>query len=123
MKAKVRQLRSELKTVKKGTRTMSEYLLRIKTIVDSLVAVGDSISDQDHIDSILDGLPEEFNPFVMMIYGRIEPPMIHLKALLLVQEAQFEKYKQDLGTSFISMNVAQGPSNQNNQGDGNSNRG
>lgn len=56
MKAKVRQLRSELKTVKKGTRTMSEYLLRIKTIVDSLVAVGDSILDQDHIDSILDGL-------------------------------------------------------------------
>lgn len=59
-----------------------------------------------------------------MIYGRIEPhSILDLEALLLVQEAQFEKYMQDLGTSSISVNVAQGPSNQNNQGDGNSNRG
>lgn len=124
MKAKVCQFRSELKTVKKGTRTMSEYLLRIKTIVDFLVVVGDPISDQDHIDSSLDGLPEEYNPFVMVIYGRIEPPMIHdLEELLLVQEAQFEKHKQHVGTESVLINVAQGPSNHINQNDCNSNRG
>lgn len=62
MKAEVRQLCSELKSTKKGTRSMSEYLLQIKAIVDSLVAIGDPILEQDHIDVILDGLPEEYNP-------------------------------------------------------------
>lgn len=118
MKANVRQLRSELKSAKKGTRSMSEYLLQIKAIVDSLVAIGDPISEQDHIDVILDGLPEEYNPFVMMMYGRIDSPPIHdIEALLLVQEAQLEKYKQELNIGHVSVNVAQGRSNEHNQND------
>lgn len=47
MKAKVRQLRSELKTTKKGSRSISEYVLRIKCIADLLIASGESISEQD----------------------------------------------------------------------------
>lgn len=39
MKANVHQLRSELKKVKKGTQSISEYLLKIKAIVDALVAI------------------------------------------------------------------------------------
>lgn len=37
-KAKVRQFQSELRNTKKGTRSINEYLLRIKAIVDSLIA-------------------------------------------------------------------------------------
>lgn len=37
---------------------MNEYLLRIKVIIDSLTPIGDSISDQNHIDVVLDGLPD-----------------------------------------------------------------
>lgn len=108
LKAKVRQLRSELKNTKKANRSISEYLLRIKSIINSLVASGDSISDQDHIDSILEGLPEEYNPFVMMVYGRIDPPSVDaIEALLLVQEAQLDKFRQELATSNVSVNVAQ----------------
>lgn len=44
-------------------------MLRIKAIVSFLLNVGDSVTKQDQIDSILDGLPEEYNPFVMQIYG------------------------------------------------------
>lgn len=107
MKAKVRQLRSELKNTKKRTKTVGEYLLRIKAIVDSLVAIGDPISDQDHIDAILEGLSEEYSPFVMMIYSRIDPILIHdLEGLLVVQEAQLEKFKPDLNSGSISANVA-----------------
>ncbi|MCI12591.1 retrovirus-related Pol polyprotein from transposon TNT 1-99, partial [Trifolium medium] len=107
MKARVRQLRSELKTTKKGTRTISEYVLRIKAIVDSLIAIGDPISDQEHADAILEGLPEEFNPFVMMIYSRPDSLAISdIEALLLVQEAQLDKFRNDLQAPAISANVA-----------------
>lgn len=51
MRAKVRQLRSELKNNKKGNRHINEYVLRIKLIVDSLVAIGDSVNEQDHVES------------------------------------------------------------------------
>lgn len=61
LKAKVRQLISELKSTKKGSRSIYEYVLCIKAISDSLLAIGDSISEQDQIDAILEGLPEEYN--------------------------------------------------------------
>ncbi|CAI8596383.1 unnamed protein product [Vicia faba] len=59
MRARVRQLRVELKTTKKGNLSITEFVLRIKAIMSSLLAVGDSISEKDQIDSILNGLPEE----------------------------------------------------------------
>lgn len=80
--------------------------MKIKSIVDSLLDVGDPVSDQDHIDAILEGLPEEYNPFIMVIYGRHGSPSIaDIEALLLVQEAQFDKFKQELVMVPVSANV------------------
>lgn len=46
----------------------------------------------------------------MIIYGKVDPPSIaNAEALLLVQEAQFEKFHHELVTPSISMNVAQRP--------------
>src|SRR3954470_9683143 len=107
MKARVRQLRVELKSTKKGNRTITEYVLRIKAIANSLLAVGDSITEQDQIDSILEGLPEEYNPFVMQMYG--SPTTLNLcdvKALLYVQEAQLDKFRQELAAATIAANLA-----------------
>ena len=47
--------------------------LRVKVTANSLLAVGDIVSEQDQIDLILNGLPEEFNLFVMKMYGDHEP--------------------------------------------------
>lgn len=107
LKSRARQLRSELKNTKKLSRSVNEYLLRIKSIVNSLVAVGDMVSEQEQVDSILEGLPEEFNSFVMMVYSRFDTPTVEdVEALLLLQEAQFEKFKQELTSPSVSANVA-----------------
>lgn len=91
MKEKVRQLKSELKNTKKGNHTINEYVLKIKAIVDSLIAVGASVSEQDQIDAIIEGLPEDYSPFVTMIYGRIDPISVtDLESLLMEQEAQLQ---------------------------------
>lgn len=112
----MRQFRSELKNTKKGTRTINEYVLRIKAIVDSLVAVGDTITEQDQIDAILEGLPEEYSPFVMIMYGRTDPISVtDLESLLMVQEAQLEKFKPEIVAGNVSVNITQGYLKEDNQ--------
>lgn len=44
MKARVRQLRVELKSTKKGNRSIIEFVLRFKAITNSFIVLGDSIS-------------------------------------------------------------------------------
>lgn len=53
MKARVHQLRVKLKMIKKGTQSISEFVLHIRSIVDSLLAIGDPISERDQINVIL----------------------------------------------------------------------
>ncbi|KAF7836228.1 Retrovirus-related Pol polyprotein from transposon TNT 1-94 [Senna tora] len=55
-RAKVHLYLTEFRSIKKGTRSMSEYLLRIKALVDSLAAVGNPIAESDQIHVILNGL-------------------------------------------------------------------
>lgn len=43
MKVRGRQLRLEYKSTKKGSRSIIKFVLRIKTIANSLLVVGDSI--------------------------------------------------------------------------------
>jgi histone deacetylase 1/2 len=76
LKARARQLRSELKNTKKASRSIGEYLICIKSIVNSLLVVGDTVSDQEQVDAILEGLLEDFNSFVMMVYSRFDTPTI-----------------------------------------------
>lgn len=45
--------------------------------------------------------------FIMMIYGKGGPINIYvMEALLYVQEAQLDKYRQELVTSSVTANVA-----------------
>lgn len=73
-----------------------------------MLAVGDTVIEQDQIDSILDGFPEEYNPFVMKIYGTMESFSLYdVKELLYVQEVQLDKFRQELVVANVSTNVAQ----------------
>ncbi|MCI35565.1 retrovirus-related pol polyprotein from transposon TNT 1-94, partial [Trifolium medium] len=65
--------------------------------------------------AILEGLPEDFNSFVMMVYSRLNTPTVDdVEALLLLQEAQFEKFRQELTNPSVSANVAQMENKSNN---------
>lgn len=70
MKARIRQLHSELKTSKKGSRSISEYVLCVQAIAVSLMDVGDPIYERGQVDAILQGLVGEYNPFFMMVYSK-----------------------------------------------------
>lgn len=81
--------------------------LRIKAIVNSLLAVGDSITKQDQIDSILDGLFEKYNTFFMQMYeGSESHSLCDVEDLLYVQEAQLDQFCQELSVSTVIANLA-----------------
>lgn len=70
---RVRQLCVELKYIKKDNSSIIEFILCVKAITNSLFTIGDIVSEQDQIDSIIDGFHEEYDPFAMQMYGTIEP--------------------------------------------------
>ena len=48
-RARIMQLQLELKTLKKGSISMMDFLMKLKIISDSLVAIGETVTEQDHI--------------------------------------------------------------------------
>ncbi|KAI5425102.1 hypothetical protein KIW84_031052 [Lathyrus oleraceus] len=76
---------------------------------DSLLVIGDPISERDHIDAILQGTLEECNPFIMMIYSKVEHAYIYdVEAFLYIQEAQLDNYRQELTSFNATTNVVKG---------------
>lgn len=110
-RAKVRQFKMELRYTKKaGDKTMSEYTLRIKSLVDALINIRCNIIASKHTQEIFEGLGGEYDLFICSINSRLEPyTMSEIEALLLAQEVRFEKHiKIASSTDKVSVNVATG---------------
>ncbi|KAL5758910.1 hypothetical protein ACOSP7_021521 [Xanthoceras sorbifolium] len=96
------QLRSQLHQTKKGSLSISEYVLKIKTIADCFIAAVQPISDRDLLMNILEGLGNEFDAVVVNITS--------MQSTISVQEAQFllMSYEAMLNqqASSASMNIS-----------------
>lgn len=68
---KSRQLRSELKSISKGEKSISAYLARIQRIDDVLDSIDDPISHCDQLEAILDVL-HEYNALASIIQYRTD---------------------------------------------------
>jgi len=69
-------------------KSMREFLLRIKAISDALASVGSPISLQEHIDAILEGLPQDYHSVISVIENKFQPlPIEEVEALLLAHKA------------------------------------
>ncbi|KAM1547711.1 hypothetical protein ACFX1Z_008993 [Malus domestica] len=64
-------LREQLRTLKNDSKkSMSDYLLHAKSLADSLTAAGSVISDEELIESFLDGLGPEYKEFTIAVHLR-----------------------------------------------------
>lgn len=98
-RAKINQLKLQLKNVKK-TGTVNEYMLSVKKIVDMLATVGSPIDTKEQIAAIFNGLPQEYDSFITSVMSRSEPYSIEeMEALLMAQEERIEKQKQESNAS------------------------
>nr|KYP52257.1 hypothetical protein KK1_025861 [Cajanus cajan] len=109
--AKARQLQSDLRSTNLENRSISDYLLRIQSLVDALTTIGDSISSKEHLDIVLEGLPEEYESTVSLISSRFDELSIdEVETLLLAHESRLEKFKKK---NLISVNILETSSSSN----------
>ncbi|KAL5844408.1 hypothetical protein ACOSQ4_010366 [Xanthoceras sorbifolium] len=59
--AKILQIRSQIQSIKKGSLTISEYVLKMRGLVDSLSAAGQPMSDRDLLLNVLQGVGIEYD--------------------------------------------------------------
>lgn len=71
------------------------------------MAVRDIITEQHQLDSILDGLPKEYSPFLVHMYGsQLSLTPYDVETLIYVQEAQLDKFCQELTATTIAVNIS-----------------
>ena len=81
--------------MKKEETTMSNYLLQVKKIIDGLIAISSLLDVEAQIKAILDGLTEDYDPFIIVVTSRLDSYSIQeIEALLLAQEERSGKYKR-----------------------------
>lgn len=100
------QLKTQLQSIKKGSQPISEYVQRIKHLVDSLAMALCLMDDEDLLIHTLNGLPSKNGPFKTSIRTRSSPTSLEeLHALLLCEEmsiATSQSSVLDHSTAFIS---------------------
>ncbi|KAF7839522.1 Retrovirus-related Pol polyprotein from transposon TNT 1-94 [Senna tora] len=93
-----RQLFTHLRSTKKGSLSMSDYLLKLKKVVDALASIYQPITDQDYIETILHGLPSEYEGFITSFSLKDkEHIVIQVEAHLLAHEARLEAHLNNKG--------------------------
>ena len=103
VRAKVSQYQTMLKTTSKDSMSMNEFLLKIRGIVDLLGLVGHNVTVKEHIEALFDGLPDEYENFIMNFDLRNkEPTIAEVESLLLNQEARFEKKASKLSAQSLT---------------------
>ena len=66
-------VRIALANLQMGNSTITEYVGKVRTLCDELVASGKKVDEEDVVSHILAGLDEEFDPVVSAMCSRVEP--------------------------------------------------
>lgn len=86
-KARSMNLRFQLQTLKKGSSSVDEYFLQMRSIADGLLAAGHSLSDDDLVLYVLGGLGAEFDAVVVSLTtGRELPSLSEVHSILHIHE-------------------------------------
>lgn len=104
--ARVFQLRFDLMRLSKGTLKMHEYYHKPKSIGDTLVVIGQPMSNDDLVNAILIGLGPEYQSFATSITTRSDPVNLDIfYNYLLTLETQIE-HQQSIEALLPQVNAA-----------------
>ncbi|MED6186743.1 hypothetical protein PIB30_118928 [Stylosanthes scabra] len=105
IRAKVMQLKNKLSTVQIGA-SVTDYVLTIKSTIDALASVGESMKESDHVNAMLHGLTEDYAPLITSVLARSQSITVgELEALLLAHESMLNRFRKS--ETLIQANVAQ----------------
>ncbi|EOA37495.1 hypothetical protein CARUB_v10011651mg, partial [Capsella rubella] len=110
-----RQIKDQLKVWTKGTRTIDEYMHGVTTRFDTLAALDSLPAHDDQIETILNGLPEDYQPIIDQVACRDTSPSIaYVHERLRNHEARLLSKAASSSLVPASANVAQRHNNNNN---------
>ena len=72
---------------------MGGFLFQVKSSVDCLTFVLDTISLPKHIDVILEGLPQDYQPIIYVIESKFKPLPIEEVEALLEHKSRLQKHQ------------------------------
>ncbi|KAL5770528.1 hypothetical protein ACOSP7_014682 [Xanthoceras sorbifolium] len=91
--AHIMHIRSQLQSLKKGAMSITEFVVKMKGIIDSLTATGQIITEIDLVSYILIGLGQEFDPVIATITTKKEDITLQESQFLLMSfEARLEQF-------------------------------
>ncbi|RVW59875.1 Retrovirus-related Pol polyprotein from transposon RE1 [Vitis vinifera] len=106
-RARVMQLRLEFQTTRKGSLTMMEYILKLKSLADNLAAIGEPVTDRDQILQLLGGLGADYNSIVASLTAREDEMSLHsVHSILLTHEQRLSFQNSVAEDNVISANLA-----------------
>lgn len=103
-RTKISQFKTILQSIYKGRFSITEYVLKVKNVVDRLASIGHIISNSDHVEAMFDGLSRNNDTFIISVNSRLEPYTVEeTESLLLAQEAMIVRHSKELDASFINI--------------------
>ncbi|KAL5830411.1 hypothetical protein ACOSQ3_019879 [Xanthoceras sorbifolium] len=123
--AKILQLKQQLQSLKKGSSSINDYFLKVKSIGNGLRAVGQAVSDRDLLLNVLNGLGHEYDPVVVLVSQQHSITLLEAQYMLLIHEQRIDHLNSAVHVDvFSSANfVSNNSGNNNNSGNRNNNRG
>ncbi|KAL5734368.1 hypothetical protein ACOSP7_032229 [Xanthoceras sorbifolium] len=90
--AKILNLRQQLQTIKKGSHSVRDFVLKIKNIGDALSAAGEEVSKCDLLLSLMYGVGHKYDAVVVLISSqRSTMSLEEAQFLLLIHEQKIEE--------------------------------
>ncbi|GMI95023.1 hypothetical protein HRI_003171600 [Hibiscus trionum] len=83
---RIMHLHCRLRSIKKATLSMRTYTMQIKEICDLLASCGSPVSTVEHIATILNGLPSEYDTFVAVISASKDPYYVDAAVSVLIDD-------------------------------------
>ncbi|CAL1372265.1 unnamed protein product [Linum trigynum] len=88
------QLRKNLLRLSRGNETIHDYIHRAKGIYDKMLALGATVTEQELVIALLDGLDKDYRPFTRNLEARLEPISFeNVSSLLLSEEMQLQRFR------------------------------
>ncbi|KAL5820282.1 hypothetical protein ACOSQ3_022164 [Xanthoceras sorbifolium] len=105
--AKILNLRQQLQTIKKGSHSVSDFVLKIKNIGDALSTAGEEVSERDLLLSLMHGVGHEYDSVVVLISSqRSTMSLEEAQFLLLIHEQRIEELNSPTGFGGPTANYA-----------------
>ncbi|KAL5789503.1 hypothetical protein ACOSQ2_004391 [Xanthoceras sorbifolium] len=89
---KILQLRQQLQSVKKGSDSISDFVLKIKNIGNALLGAGEEVNEKDLLLSLMSGVGHEYDPVVVLIANQHKTiSLADAQFMLLMHEQRIEQ--------------------------------